>query len=292
MSFERSYKGRYSPVSYAGKRMALLTRHGKEQVMAPLLEDTLGCQVEHVQGYDADLLGTFTRGVPHADTQLATARTKARIGMGLLGLTLGLASEGSFGPDPFAWLMPWNIEIVLLIDTEAELEILGEAQGPGNHQQLLAASWGEAEQFARVIGFPRQFFILRPENPGDRRIQKDLSSWDALEQAYRNAEDQADSGKVFIETDGRAHGNPMRMEMIGKATTDLLQKIQSLCPSCGAPGFSVIHHIPGLPCRRCGSPTKVIQAVVQGCQRCETRKTIPATEHEYADPGWCGICNP
>lgn len=257
MSFEIEREARYPPICYADKRISLLTQHGKERIMAPLLEAALGCRVEHVQGYDTNLLGTFTREVPRADNQLATARTKARIGMDISGLPLGLASERSFGPDPFTGLMPWNIEIVLLIDDEAQMEILGEAQGPGNHQQLLASSWEEVENFARIVDFPRQFLILRPGNSDDERIQKGLSNWDALEKAYQTAAAQSDSRKVFLETDGRAYGNPMRMEMIWKATADLLRRIQSRCPNCEAPGFIRAHLLPGLPCRWCGSPTRI-----------------------------------
>ena len=51
---------------YAGRRIALLTRHGKERAIAPVLESALGCRVERVAGYDTDLLGTFTRDIPRA----------------------------------------------------------------------------------------------------------------------------------------------------------------------------------------------------------------------------------
>lgn len=48
---------------YRGQRVALLTQHGKEKVLA------LGCRVELVTGYDTDLPGTFSRDIPHAGTQ-------------------------------------------------------------------------------------------------------------------------------------------------------------------------------------------------------------------------------
>jgi hypothetical protein len=35
--------------------------------------------------------------------------------------------------------------------------------------------------------------------------------------------------------------------MIAKATKDLLIKMQSCCPDCGTPGFTVIERFPGLP---------------------------------------------
>ncbi len=45
---------------YAGQRLAFLTQHGKEAVIAPALEPALGCKVEHISDFDTDQLGTFT----------------------------------------------------------------------------------------------------------------------------------------------------------------------------------------------------------------------------------------
>ena len=86
--------------AYPGRQVALLTQHGKERVIAAALEPALGCRVERVAGYDTDLLGTFTRDIPREGTKLEAARKKARLGMELAGLPLGIASEGAFGPDP------------------------------------------------------------------------------------------------------------------------------------------------------------------------------------------------
>ena len=105
-----------APLRYAGQRVALLTQHGKERGLAPVLAAALGCRVERVAGYDTDLLGTFARDIPRAGTQIEAARKKARLGMQLAGLPLGLASEGSFGPDPMLGMFPWNVEFLIFID--------------------------------------------------------------------------------------------------------------------------------------------------------------------------------
>ena len=101
---------------YAGRRIALLTQHGKEGAIASALDPALGCRVERVDGYDTDQLGTFTRDIPRAGIQIEAARKKVRIGMELSGLPLGLASEGSFGPDPMVGMFPWNVEFLVFID--------------------------------------------------------------------------------------------------------------------------------------------------------------------------------
>ena len=74
---------------YADRRITLLTQHGKEGVIASVLDTALGCRVERVSGFDTDTLGTFTRDIPRPGTQREAARKKARIGMELAGLPLG-----------------------------------------------------------------------------------------------------------------------------------------------------------------------------------------------------------
>ena len=71
---------------YSGKKVALLTQHGKEQVIAPILGPDLGCMIEHVTGFDTDQLGTFTRDTPRLGTELDAARCMARMGVELSGL--------------------------------------------------------------------------------------------------------------------------------------------------------------------------------------------------------------
>lgn len=277
---------------YAGRRIALLTQHGKEGAIASALDPALGCRVERVDGYDTDQLGTFTRDIPRAGIQIEAARKKARIGMELSGLPLGLASEGSFGPDPMVGMFPWNVEFLVFIDDEAELEIVGLAQGKANHAHLLTGEWAAAEAFARQAEFPAHHLVVRPEGENDPRIQKGIAAWAEFEAAFAWARAQSASGEVFLETDLRAHANPTRMENIRLAAEDLVKKLLSPCPACGAPGFWLVEHVAGLPCADCGAPTREICAEVHGCVKCSHRLTRERTEPPYADPGRCDYCNP
>lgn len=169
--------GSVSPLTpaYSGRRVALLTQHGKEAVLRPLLEPALGCTIERVGGFDTDLLGSFTRETPRPGSQMDALRRKVRKGMELSGLPLGLASEGSFGPDPFGGLFPWNVELVIWIDDEQGVEVVGMAQGPAHNSHLLTADWAELEAFAVREDFPRHLLVLRPEHPDDPRVHKGLS---------------------------------------------------------------------------------------------------------------------
>lgn len=279
-------------VVYAGTRIALLTQHGKERVIASVLDTALGCQVERVGGYDTDLLGTFTREIPRAGKQLEAARKKARLGMEMSGLSLGLASEGSFGSDPMVGMFPWNVEFLIFIDDEQGLEIVGVAQGKAIHAHLLTGDWTAAEAFARQAAFPAHHLVVRPEGENDPRLRKGIAAWEELKAAFAWAQAQSASGQVFLETDLRAHANPTRMEMIRLAAEDLVAKLGSPCPACGAPGFWLVERIAGLLCGDCGAPTRETRAEVYGCLKCAHRETRERPEPQYADPGRCDYCNP
>ncbi len=257
-----------------------------------MLGRALGCRVEHIVGYDTDLLGTFTRDISRVGTQLEAARNKARIGIELSGLPLGLASEGSFGHDPYVGMFSWNVELLVWIDVERNLEVVGIAQGNTNFSHLLAADWETAEAFARQSKFPEHYLVLRPEGEHDPRIRKGIATWPELEVTFTRMLEQSANTMVLLETDMRAHTNPTRMENIRLAAKDLAQKLRSLCPACGTPGFWKAERVEGLPCRACGAPTGETRAEIHGCLRCTHRITNDLTGLQYADPGCCEYCNP
>lgn len=277
---------------YTEQRIALLTQHGKERVIAQVMDAALGCRVEHVAGFDTDRLGTFTRDIPRPGSQLEAARKKARIGMDLAGLSLGLASEGSFSPDPFTGMFPWNVELLVFIDDRAGLEIVGAFQGPGKCSQSWCEDWSAVETFARQAGFPEHHLVLRPGDENDSRVRKGIASWPALEAAFMQAKAETAGGRVFVEHDLRAHAHPARMDNIRRAAEDLAQKLLSICPDCGAPGFWGHERLDGLPCADCGAPTRETRAVVWACVRCDHRETRDLPDATAADPGRCDYCNP
>jgi len=277
---------------YAESRVALLTQHGKEGVIASVLDTALGCRVERVTGYDTDLLGTFTRDIPRPGTQIEAARKKARVSMELAGLPLGLASEGSFGPDPFAGMFPWNVEFLIFLDDERDLEVVGVAQGKANFSHLLTDDWAAVAAYAKQAGFPAHHLVLRPESENDPRMRKGIAAWEELEAAFAWALAASASGRVSVETDVRAHANPTRMDNIRLAAEDLVKKLRSLCPSCGTPGFWIVERVEGLPCEACGAPTRETRAEVYGCLKCAHRETRERADRQYADPGRCDYCNP
>ncbi|MBU3695874.1 DUF6671 family protein [Dechloromonas sp.] len=277
---------------YADQKIALLTQHGKERVIAPTLEPHLGCEVTLVTGFDTDQLGTFTRDTPRPGTQREAARRKARIGMELSGLPIGLASEGSFGPDPMTGMFQWNIELLVLIDDRFNSEIVAVAQGPAQSGHLLTDDWSALEAFAREEDFPAHQMVIRPNNQHDSRIQKGIADWQQLRRCFDDCRAQSANGQVFIETDLRAFANPTRMQRIQEAAANLLDRLQSPCPVCQHPGFWVVEREAGLPCGACGTPTEIHRAEIRECPSCHHRERKPRLDLTIADPANCPRCNP
>ena len=276
---------------YRDQQVALLTQHGKETVIAPVLAKQLGCRVEKVDGFDTDLLGTFTRDIAREGSQLDAARKKARIGMELSGLCIGLASEGSFGTDPFTGMLPWNRELLIWIDDRLGIEVIANSAGKTNFSHRLVESWEEAADFARSAGFPEHHLVVRPEDENHPELRKGLADWPSLEDAVTWALNFARNRRAFVETDMRAFANPTRLETIRLAAEDLARRITSLCPACSAPGFALAGQVRGLPCEDCGIPTNEVKADRHRCVRCEHQMLVER-ERKYASARYCDYCNP
>jgi hypothetical protein len=174
--------GRQQPKigDYRNQHVALLTQHGKEGVISPVLAKLLGCHVEKVEGFDTDLLGTFSRDMAREGSQLDAARKKARIGMDLSGHYIGVASEGSFGTDPFTGMLPWNSELLIWIDDRLGIEIVTTSASKTNFSHRLVDSWEEAEDFARSVGFPEHRLVVRPADKKHSEFRKGLADWVSL----------------------------------------------------------------------------------------------------------------
>jgi len=282
---------KYADDLYGGQKVALLTKHAKERVLAPILDDALGCEVVLVDGYDTDLLGTFTRETPRAGTQVEAARKKAKIALELSALKVALASEGSFGPDPYAGMFAWNVECLVWIDTQNSLELVALAQGKSNLDHALLATWQECAAFAQKIGFPEHYLIIRPQE-NSSEIRKGISEWSKLQEDFEWAQSLSKNGSVFIETDMRAFANPTRMQIIANAADELAKKLSSVCPLCNAVGYSITESLRGLKCRVCSNETQDIYADGYSCAQCGHKVTQERENSLGASPAHCDFCNP
>jgi len=279
-------------MDWKGRIAYLATLHRKEEVIAPLLAEHLGIQVQVIP-LDTDQFGTFSRERPRPGDPLHTLRLKIERARQAYPAPLVLASEGSFGPHPQIPWIPWNQEWVMLkvFESGAEpLELVGYAESTQtNFSHRWVQSFAEALDFAQKVGFPEHALIAldQPEKP--QVIHKGIQDEATLRQVVEEL--LARQQGLHLETDMRALYNPTRLQVIAAATQNLIAKAQSLCPACGTPGYWRIRPLAGLPCGQCGAPTPVTKAWVYGCARCSHTHTEPVAE-TWADPAQCPFCNP
>ncbi|MGB3640028.1 MAG: DUF6671 family protein [Rivularia sp. (in: cyanobacteria)] len=274
----------------------LATMHKKERVIAPLFDKKLGIKVTVPQSFNTDRFGSFTRDIERSGSQIEAARLKAQQALLLTGESLGIASEGSFAPHPSLPYASCNLEIVIFIDRENDLEIIGEELSfDTNHSHLKVSNIQQAIDFAEKVGFPEHGLVVMlndyPENSNE--IIKGINTEEALIEAINNSLTKSANGTVHLETDMRAMYNPTRMKNIEKATYNLIEKINCLCPKCSTPGFDIIQRIPGLACEWCHSPTTLTKCVIYKCQKCGFRKEqLFPDGKQFANPAQCMYCNP
>ncbi len=279
---------------FKGRKLVVATMHGKERVIAPLLEEHLGVKVVVPQDFDSDRFGTFTREVKRAGNQLEAARAKARVAMENTGTDLAVASEGSFGAHPSLPFIDSNLELVLLLDALHGYEIRGHHRTTEtNLDECVVTNVEEARAFARKIGFPEHGIIVRTGKRWPWGIHKEIRTEEALVAQVDRMLKRPFVKRVFLETDMRAHKNPTRMRAIEKATEDLLQHVNARCSRCHAPGFHVTNIERGLPCAVCALPTDMPLYEMYQCDTCgHTEKTQVTQYGNVADPKYCGRCNP
>ncbi len=277
--------------SWFQSRTAILaTMHRKEEVIAPLFA-ALGIAVVVPPHFNSDRFGTFTRDVKRQGNQQEAARRKAKAALEAMGGTLAIASEGAFYPHPSMPMLPCNRELVLLLDTRHELEIIGESfSTTTNYAHRTVSSAKEAIAFSETVGFPDHGLVVMLNETTN--IEKGITNSDRLVRCVEQMLAQSSTGTVHLETDMRAMHNPTRMKAIAAATQDLIQKLQTHCPACGAPGFSVVQRLPGLPCAVCQLPTSLIRSEVYQCQKCQYRHEQIIQQESTADPMYCSFCNP
>lgn len=270
------------------RRAALATLHGKERVIGPALAP-LGVSLVVPDGVDTDALGTFTGDVPRAGTQLEAARRKARLGMERTGLPLGVASEGSFGPDATG-LFAWNLELVVWLDDERGLEVVGRANGGASHQlDAEVRDVGGLLAFAARAGFPEHGLVVQVRGHPPRKGLVDERS---LRAAFEEARALCPDEPVRVANDLRAHVHPTRMARIREAAEDLAARLSRTCAACGSPGPGPEGAVLGLPCGGCGRPTNQIRAQRWACPACGAQEERPVDGPAWGDPMWCPGCNP
>lgn len=277
---------------FVGRNLVIATMHQKEKVLAPLLEKALGVQCIVPKDFNTDQWGTFSGEIPRVNDPVSAARIKCLKAMELTGCSIGVASEGSFGPHPSMFFVQANDEILIFIDQELQLEIIcRELSTATNFNGKTVTTESDLMTFADQVLFPSHGLILRSTKDVQEGIVKGITDPDSLIRAFHHL--LSIHGSVFVETDMRAMYNPTRHQVIAACAQKLIERIQSSCPQCGQAGFGVTDYEKGLPCSWCGSPTQSILAYVSVCAYCGfSQKEVYPKNKTSEDPMFCDRCNP
>lgn len=277
---------------FTGRTMVLATMHGKEAVIAPILEKALGVEIIVPKDFDTDRFGTFTGDIPRAGNQLEAARLKARAALLHTGFDLAVASEGSFSPDPSVPFVQSSLELVVCVDTKYNLEIIGQYRSSDVLVQGAEVESIEAAFYvARKWGFPRTGIIMRKKRNSVRGLHKNIRTDEELKACAAGLFSQLFVKKIYMETDMRAHRNPARMKNIQKAAEHLAKQCKVLCPSCQMPGFVATEAVRGAPCTECRLPTTHVRTEVYTCTHCHFSEERPFGNGEV-NAQECDFCNP
>jgi hypothetical protein len=277
---------------FKNRKIIIATKHKKEQVIAPILENELGVKCFTDEAFDTDVLGTFTGEVERELDPISTAREKCLRAMKQNNCDLGLASEGSFGPHPTMFFVNADDEFLIFIDSKNNIEIIvRELSTSTNFNGKQIENQTELLEFVNKVGFPSHGLILRKSKEETADIHKGITDAEILKTTFELLHSKYKT--VYAETDMRAMYNPTRMSVIEKATEKLVQKVKSTCLNCKMPGFGITDAKHGLECSLCGSPTNSILSYIYVCQHCKfTKEEIYPHKKTTEDPMYCDYCNP
>lgn len=277
---------------FAGRKLFIATRHKKELVMAPMLEKALGVKCLVPENLDTDCLGTFSGETERQDDPVTTARKKCELAMAMQDCDLAIANEGSFGMHSSLFFCMADEELVLLLDKKNDLEISYVfTSTKTNFNGELINNVERLMDFAKHVKFPSHGLIIKRSKEDLKTVVKGITKLDHLLTEFNILSRKY--GSVYVQTDMRANYNPMRMEVIEKATSGLIGKIKSRCPVCGKPGFGITAARKGLPCKLCGLPTSSTLSNMYTCKKCGYNHEQLFPGHvQHEDPRYCDYCNP
>ncbi|MBC7606087.1 MAG: hypothetical protein H7199_03915 [Burkholderiales bacterium] len=274
------------------RRLLIATKHGKEKVIAPLFEKSLGVACFVSDKFDTDLLGTFSGEVSRKDDALTTLRNKCLLAAEKNQCDLVIASEGSFGAHPSVFFASADDELMMFMDTKNNIEIVvRELSLETNFNASTITNEVDLLEFAHRAQFPTHSLILKQSESNFNKIIKGINDLENLKKHFGAFKNQ--NGAAYVETDMRAHLNPTRMMVIEKAAAKLLLAVQSKCPQCETPGFTISKALEGLPCSWCNHPTSSTLSFLYTCKKCEFTKEVLYPHQKTAeDPTYCNLCNP
>lgn len=265
--------------------------HGKESVIAPEAGEILGMGAT-LPCINTDKLGTFAGDIPRLNDVRETMKLKCLLALEDTKAEFAVASEGSFGPHPQLLIVPANEEQMMFMDRDQRIVV---CERIFTLETNFAGRWIQEEHelyaFAHSIGFPAHGIMLRPSPDSFVPMYKGITDHETLYHCFRSVLDS--SGTVYAETDMRAMHNPTRMKQIGLLARKLFTRVACFCPACQFPGFGLTAIREGLPCRRCGIPTRTPRYHLKQCASCSYKEELEYPDGRTdEDPAYCDWCNP
>lgn len=294
---------------YFGRTIVLTTKHRKAEALALPFKAGLGALLRQEE-IDTDKLGTFTGEIERSGTPFETALKKARLGMKKTGVSLGLASEGSFGPHPLIPFIAVCQELLVLVDDDLGIEICESIYTEEtNYRHIETRSIDDCKEFLALSKFPSHGLIVRPnqfQESSIGRFYRAVTAKSAKEQIYKGLREREDlavaisccrelsgDGLARIETDMRAHMNPTRMRVLRRLGIKLSKRLQRKCASCGCPGFGLTGGEGSLLCEECNYPSETPALEVYSCLKCNHRMLVPRRDGiTHIEAMYCQRCNP
>lgn len=277
---------------YFGAKALLSTKHQKGKIIAPHFSEFLSMSIEEVY-VDTDQLGTFSGEIERTGTAREVAIRKARLGIEESTCSLGIASEGTIGADPFIPFFNSDIEVLAFVDAELGIEIVESYRS----YEIVAltrtvSSTDDLDEILVKADFPNHKLIVRTESKPINFCLKGITERHILIAAVEEGIRSDPFKRVVIESDLRAHCSPSRQKNIAETARKLAERISNQCPECSTPGWGIVTYLKGLPCQSCGEiSTEAFKTEIYGCVKCAHQsegKMLAAS----IDPSRCNWCNP
>lgn len=277
--------------TFSKKRFGLLTLHGKEKVIAPLLAKHLNASLTVTHAFDTDSLGMFSGEVERQLTPKECALKKAVLASELTGLALGLGSEGSFGASPYGFGV-FNQELITCYDRKNNRSVTGCYSGFSSARSQVIETTKMLDDFLMATPSDQALILT-----STTRLEKGIYGADNVRRILKNEFCESFNPNnnfheaITVSYDLRAHHCPERRIHISKACENLIDRLKSICPKCKTPDFWPDKNIPGLTCCGCGAPTQCTKARVAICASCDYSQAYPAVD-TFAKQEFCDYCNP
>ena len=278
---------------YQGECFVIATKHHKSIALAPAFSSRLGAGMMEYYA-DTDQLGAFTMANPSKLSPIQIARQKCLWVLEKTNADFAIGSEGSFLPHPDRPYMQANHEVLYFIDRRNNIEIYETSISTEMHYfSEIVSTQEELLKFAKQARFPSHGILLCPfpKHAGQKLFQE-ITSFEKLIQHFNEAKKRSGMGKVWVETELRAHLNPTRMKHIEKLGHQLIDRLISLCPQCKAPGCGQAQLTPELTCKTCGSNAGKMGAEIIRCSQCEYFEKKSHVSPNHTDAWLCPNCNP